>query len=162
MNAVLSYFDGIASLRGWPRVRRGAAIILLMWLPCLPINYLADRYLPVREVGSQVGSLLEIITGLTLLPLAETYVMRLELFLLRKLSQNMIFVCVVSAILWGFFHALRYWGLYAVWPFFVMSYCYLRLEKNSVTQAMVVSTLLHGAANAYAAIVALGHMYFFT
>lgn len=159
MSAFLTYLDGIATLKGLNRIRRGAAIILVMWLPSLLVNLLATRYLPVGEVSSTLGKPQEILFAITLYPIAETYGMRLGLFVLRKAFTNTIAVCVFSAAGWGLLHFARYWGLYVIWPFFVMSYCYLRLERNSITQAMVVSTLLHSAANAYTLLVSLAAHY---
>ena len=131
-----------------------------MWLPAFAINFLVMQYLPVDEVESILHSPGEIFLAITFYPLVETYVMRLGLFLLRKIITDTVMVCVISAIGWGSLHFVRYWGIYVIWPFFVMSYCYLRLEKKSILQAMIVSTLIHSAANAYATLVALVIGYF--
>jgi hypothetical protein len=131
-----------------------------MLLPSALINFLATRYLPVGEVRSVLNSPLEMFLAITFYPLVETYAMRLGLFLLRKVVTNTVGVCVISAIGWGLLHFVRYWGLYVLWPFFVMSYCYLRLEKNSIPQAMVGSVLIHGGANAFATALSFVCSYF--
>jgi len=89
-----------------------------------------------------------LIGGLLLAPLSETMGMRYLFYFLRKISNRLLVISWLSALIWGALHFLYAgWGVHAVWPFFILSLCYLRLEPISIWRAIWLTTLIHAICN---------------
>ena len=148
MERLIHYIEGIGDLRGLPFLRRLGSLCLLITVPSYVISYLSVRFLPPQIASDPYLSLGTIIFSVTLGPLMETYLMRLLFFIFRKFMHETAAISLCAALIIGGLHALQVWGLYAIWPFFVLGICYFRWEKDSVTRAMIGTTLLHSLVNA--------------
>lgn len=157
VNRVIAYVQRIADLRGAAQVRRGAAVALLTWVPMHVIASLAHWVVP-NAAGTDDFSWRwsSIVGAILLIPLAETYGMRLVFLGLRKFTQRPLVLAVVSAVIWGLVHlGFESRGLHAAWGFFVMSVCYLSLEKLSVRHAMIGVTAIHATCNGLSYLICL-------
>jgi hypothetical protein len=160
MKTLIGYIEGVGELRGWARLKRAIGVMVLIILPSYLISYLSLNFLPQQDPVKPIDSIGWLLFALTVGPLAETYLMRFFIFVLRKFIQGALALCTWVAFLCGALHGFNGWGLYAVWPFFVMSVCYLKWEKTSVTEAMVGTTLLHIALNAVGTLVLVAQLQF--
>ncbi|HWA26956.1 MAG TPA: CPBP family glutamic-type intramembrane protease [Lacunisphaera sp.] len=147
---MIAFVQRIADLRGAAQIRHGLAVVLLMVIPTHAIAWAAHLIAPKALAAPDYTWRWDTIAAAVLLmPVAETYAMRLVFFVLRKATQRQWVLYAFSALLWGLVHAgHESRGLHAAWGFLVMSICYLSLEKISVRQAMIGVTIIHATGNA--------------
>jgi hypothetical protein len=90
-------------------------------------------------------------------PWLETVLMWPALWVLKRLIRNSLGVAFASAILWGGLHSLvsPTWGLIVLWPFFVLSLCFLEWQKRSTGRAILVTGLVHTCNNSLPAVAIL-------
>lgn len=98
-----------------------------------------------------------LIVGVIIAPWVETVFLGWILAILKRIIRNTLWVCLVSAVIWGVLHGLQSvgQGLTVTWVFFIMSLCFLEWEKKSRKMAIRVTALIHMCQNGVAFIVML-------
>ena len=84
-------------------------------------------------------------------PVAETFLLSGLLVLLSKLKKPIPVIAVISALIWGGFHALHasFWFFGTVFPFFVFSYAYLTWRPRSYWHGFAAAALPHAMQNLF-------------
>lgn len=145
--------ERVETLRhGWGRkqVVNFVGLVALAWIPAMIIHWLVQLVYP----GPKSTTLFDrphyaIIGGVILAPYLETQTMRFLFYLGGKLTKRETIINLVCSFVWGAGHSVsESWGLYAVWPFYVLGVCLLRLRTSSPTRAFWITTALHGSFNA--------------
>ena len=146
----ISYIWSIGDRKGWSLFRHCCAIVLSSWTLAQVLGRFVYAVFPGPEsLNTFESGWRNIFMAVALMPFAETFLMRMFFVVLRRFSQKPITLSLLSAILWWFLHLpTETWGLHALWLFFVLSLCYLSLEKISAWRAVWVTALMHAACNA--------------
>ena len=113
---------------------------------------------PLNDPPGTGGPVLLVLFGaLFFSPWLETVLMWPALWILKRLIRNSLGVAFASAILWGGLHSLvsPTWGLIVLWPFFVLSLCFLEWQKRSTGRAILVTGLVHTCNNSLPAVAVL-------
>lgn len=145
------WFVNIEHKTGFNLALQIGKAVLLAWIPAQVI------WLSIRQIypGPSDDMIflktpLRAFTVLILLaPMLETYMMRFTYFCLGKFIKTETTLNITSAIAWGILHLnSESWGLHAVWAFFVMGICFLRLRQKSAQHALYVTMIIHALFNA--------------
>jgi hypothetical protein len=159
----VAYVQRIGSEQGWPLFLHAAALVFIAWIPSMMVAYALHLIFPMRKNPAVSLDSIRTSVGMVIVaPLAETMSMRYFFMLLRIFSQRLLTICWLSAACWGAMHWIYAgWGIHAIWPFFVLSLCYLRLEEISLWRAMWMTSLIHAACNGLSLLsqVAIDHVF---
>lgn len=122
---------------------------LIAWVPAQLIWFTAVATVPgpkgVNVFSTPAKALM---IAIVLGPIFETQMMRVVLYLFGKLTRNEALLATCSALVWGVLHVRsESWGFHAVWSFFVMSHCFLRLRPLSLSHAVWFTTAIHAGFN---------------
>ena len=145
----VAYVQRIGSEQGWQLFRHAIALTFIAWIPSMAVAGVLHLLFPAQENPEIFHDRIRALVGMLIVaPLAETMSMRYIFLFLRKVSQRLLVICWLSAVIWGGMHWIYAgWGVHAIWPFFVLSLCYLRLESISLWRAVWMTSLIHGACN---------------
>jgi len=144
----------------WGRAHVTNFILLaaIAWIPAQIIHWVV----PLIYSGPPMSDfyfkrpLNAIAATLIIAPYLETHGMRLIFFILGKFIHRQTVVNLVSSLIWGAIHgSTESWGLYAIWPFYVLGVCLLRLRSSSPTRAFWITAALHSTLNGLSYIVYL-------
>ena len=85
-------------------------------------------------------------------PFIETLFLAALLGILNRLSSNLVFVAMASALAWGCLHAAfgPMWFFGTVWSFFVFSVANLQWRQESFLKGLVAAGIPHSLVNATA------------
>jgi membrane protease YdiL (CAAX protease family) len=149
-SAVVRYIQRVGDLKG--KYLLGHILILgfIAWAPMVLLSWGVQELFPSqRNANFFAAPPLRIVLEITLAaPLVETLLMRYLFMLLRKFTQRTVLLCLISGVIWALAHAdFAGWGVHAIWPFFLMGLCYLRLEPTSQWRAVWVTMMIHGVCN---------------
>jgi hypothetical protein len=149
LDRFVAYVERIGSERGRRLLAHATMLVFVAWVPSILVGYAFHLMFPDQTSPNIFGTPLRVLGEVILAgPLIETLFMRYLFLLLRKFTQKTIVLSAWSAVIWGAAHAIYIsWGTHAVWPFFVLSICYLCLEKISLWRAILITTLIHGGCN---------------
>ncbi|MEH6384269.1 MAG: CPBP family intramembrane glutamic endopeptidase [Colwellia sp.] len=116
----------------------------------LPIVFLLDFLFPNAEVPDfELG--IELIVGAVFIgPILETLLMIPVIYLIRKMTSNIVYVSIISALIWGAVHSLQVplWGIGVFTLFFLMSMAYQYWDTHSRGHALLVVMMIHALNNA--------------
>jgi hypothetical protein len=124
-------------------------ITLIVWLPSAVIWYTVQYLFPGPQSPNYFATTRSaIIISLLLAPILETQIMRIVFFLIEKYTSTESVELLLSSTFWGLMHIYSVsWGLHAVWAFYLLGKCFLKLKKNSLNNAMLLVTLVHMLCN---------------
>jgi hypothetical protein len=131
---------------------------LISLVPSIVIAAVVTIAVPDSEPPGKESPILLVLFGVLFVsPWLETLLMWPVLWILKRLIRNSLGVALVSATLWGCLHSLisPTWGLIVLWPFFVLSLCFLEWQKRSTGRALVVTGLVHTCNNSLPAVAVL-------
>ncbi len=82
-------------------------------------------------------------------PMAETFVMALLIWLLRRLVTRTESLLLITALICAGLHSLAkpLWGIEIFWAFWIFALCYTTWEKKSLLQAFWMTAILHALHN---------------
>jgi hypothetical protein len=82
-------------------------------------------------------------------PIAETFVMAIIIWLLRRVMVRTEYVPWVTALICALAHSLAkpLWGIEIFWSFVIFSMCFVTWEKKSPLQAFWMTAILHALHN---------------
>lgn len=125
--------------------------VLIAWIPAQVIWLSVSQLYPgpSDDLVSLKTPLRAFTVLILLAPMLETYMMRFTYFCLGKFLKTETALNIASAIAWGIMHCnSESWGLHAVWAFFVMGICFMRLRQKSTQHALYVTMIIHALFNA--------------
>jgi hypothetical protein len=134
-----------------------AAFVAIAWIPAMIIHWSVMLIYPGPKSPVIFDRpFLAIAGAMIVAPYLETQSMRLIFFALGKFMRNEMAMNLVSSLIWGAIHsATESWGLFAIWPFYVLGVCLLRIRTYSATRALWITTALHSAINGLSYVVYL-------
>jgi len=145
------WFVNLEQKAGFDLVLQIGKAVLLAWIPAQVI-WLSVRLLypgPSEDLVFLKTPIRAFTVLILLAPMLETYMMQLTYYFLGKFLRTETTLNIVSAIAWGIMHCnSESWGLHAVWAFFVMGICFLRLRQKSSQHALYVTMIIHALFNA--------------
>ena len=124
--------------------------VLIAWIPAQLIYFSVQTIYPgPSESVAYLNTPLKIFTMLILLaPMLETYMMKYMFVFMGKVIKSPTKINVIAATAWGSMHwNSGSWGLYAVWAFFIMGICYMRLKERSTQHAVYIVMIMHAMFN---------------
>lgn len=146
---IVAYVESISDRRGWSLIFHIGVLALIAWIPSILLAFLIHLAFPAQKNPDLFSDPYRAIVGAIIAsPLIETLAMRYIFVFLRKITLKPLGLSGLSAVIWGVIHfPFAGAGLHAVWPFFILSLCYLRLEVVSFTRAILITALIHGLCN---------------
>lgn len=106
----------------------------------MPIVFLLDFLFPNAETPDfELG--IELIVGAVFIgPMLETLLMIPVIYLIRKVTSNIVYVLIISALIWGVVHSLQVplWGIGFFTLFFLMFMAYQYWDTHSRGHALLV------------------------
>lgn len=145
------WFENIETKSGIELAIPIVKIVFLAWIPAQAIWFIVQQIHPgpSDDMAYLTTPFRAITSTMLIAPVLETYVMRFFFYWVGKFIKTQTWVNVVSAVLWGTMHwNSESWGLHAVWAFFVMGICFLRLRNRSTQHALYVTMIVHAIFNA--------------
>tara|TARA_B100000809_G_scaffold256284_1_gene296032 strand:+ start:576 stop:1037 length:462 start_codon:yes stop_codon:yes gene_type:complete len=105
---------------------------------------------PDFEIG--IGFFIE---AVLLGPIIETLLMIPIIYLIRKMTSNILYISLISALIWGGLHSLQVplWGVGVFALFFFLSMAYQYWDSHSRKHALFVVTVIHALNNATVVII---------
>lgn len=162
-NFASKWFENIENKDGVDLLVSIVKAVLLAWIPAHGIWFIVQQIYPGPSENENAVFLKTPLRAFTLLillaPMLETYMMRFIFYVVGKISKTQTKINIIASISWGVMHwNSGSWGLHAVWAFFVMGICFLRLQKRSMQHALYVTMIIHAIFNAlsYAIYLLLG------
>ncbi|MCD4655389.1 hypothetical protein K8T06_15820 [bacterium] len=124
---------------------------LISFIPTFLLLLLSTPFIPDSELHVEMPLTLGLLNFLLISPWIETLVMWLLLWALSVFTENVFILSVISGVAWGIIHGLilPIWGLFAFWPFVVLSICFLEWKKKSVKKAVIITSLVHTCHNIF-------------
>ena len=116
----------------------------------LTIVFLLDFIVPNAESPDFEIGLTSFIEVVFVAPVLETLLMIPIISLIRKVTPNILYVSIISALIWAVLHSLQVplWGLVAFTGFFFMSMAYQYWDTHSRGHALLVVMMIHALSNA--------------
>jgi len=144
-------FLGTPRLPLWKYCVIAAPLALIPSVAVLSIAMFASRLLgvaprlPFHPPMTPVWTFVMVVAT----PVAETIVLAVGLWILRRLISTPFRLAAASAVLWGLLHATAapIWFFGTAWSFFVFSSAYLAWREHSRTYAFVAAALPHMLVN---------------
>ncbi|WP_448569755.1 CPBP family glutamic-type intramembrane protease [Thalassotalea ganghwensis] len=116
----------------------------------LPIGFLLDFFFPNADTPDfEIG--IDLFIGAVFFgPVLETILMIPIIYLIRKMTSNILYISIISAFIWGVIHSLQapLWGIGVFTLFFLMSMSYQYWDKYSRGHALLVVMSIHALNNA--------------
>ena len=116
----------------------------------LPIAFFLEFFFPNAETPNfEIG--MELFVGAVFMgPFFETILMIPIIYLIRKITPNILYVSIISALVWGGIHSLQapLWGVGVFTLFFLMSMAYQYWDIHSRGHALLVVMMIHALNNA--------------
>lgn len=122
---------------------------LISFIPSLLMGIVVSGFAPDNGPTFE-GSTLSILLGVVLFsPFIETLLMIPIFWVIKRFTQNLIWIAICSALTWAALHSLAApaWGFSIVWAFFVFSLSFLVWDKKSRKHAILVTTSIHMCQN---------------
>lgn len=141
--------DELDTARGWGLGLPILKLVLLIGLPSTLIGWLLGLSWP-GPAGPDIFSraAFAILGAILMTPALETVVMRLMFHFGARWIRSPADLNLVCALLWGYVHQQSpTWGLHAIWGFYVLGACFLRLQARSLDRAYYVVILIHALVN---------------
>ncbi|WP_057831332.1 CPBP family glutamic-type intramembrane protease [Colwellia sp. TT2012] len=116
----------------------------------LPIAFLIDYLAPNAEAPDFEIGVRSFFSGVLLAPILETLLMIPIIALIRKVTPNILYVSIISALIWAIMHSLQVplWGIGVFTLFFLMSMAYQYWDNHSRGHALLVVMMIHALNNA--------------
>lgn len=133
---------------------------LIAFIPSIVVSTLATAVfamLGYEDRLPDMSPMFFLIVGVIIAPWVETVFMGCILGVLKLIIKNTLWVCLVSAVIWGVLHGLQSigQGLAVTWVFFVLSLSFMEWWKKSKTKAICAAALIHTCQNSVAFIALL-------
>lgn len=139
-----------------PYVLRGGLVSCLPVVALATITYWtglqpADAFpIPRWPVPDpQLALALGVIDVLVLSPLAETGLVFVPIWILRKFKFRETLIPIVCALFFGWLHTRggNWFALILAWPFYCYTWVLLAHEKRSIDRAWLIASAMHGVTN---------------
>lgn len=116
----------------------------------LSIAFLIDYLFPNAESPVFELNIFTFLSVVLIAPVLETLIMIPIIALVRKVTSNVLYVSIISALTWSLMHSLivPLWGIGVFALFFLMSMAYQYWDSHSRTRALLVVTMIHALNNA--------------
>jgi len=116
----------------------------------LSIGFLLEYFFPNADTPDfEVG--IELFVGAVFIgPIIETILMIPIIYLIKKVTANILYVSIISALFWGGLHSLQapLWGIGVFTLFFLMTMAYQYWDTHSRGHALLVVMMIHALNNA--------------
>jgi membrane protease YdiL (CAAX protease family) len=122
----------------------------------LPVAFLIDYLAPNAESPDFEINVSTFFSVVLLAPVLETLLMIPIIALIRKMTPNILYVSIISALIWAIMHSLQVplWGIGVFALFFLMTMAYQYWDTHSRGHALLVVMMIHALNNA--TVLALG------
>jgi flagellar biosynthesis protein FliQ len=127
---------------------------LIAFIPSVVIGVIAASVIAIlgyKDPLPEMSLTFFLVVGVLIGPWVETVFMGWILGILSLITGRTIYVCLVSAVIWGILHGLQsiVQGLTATWGFFVLSLSFMEWWKKSKNRAICVAALIHTCQNSF-------------
>jgi hypothetical protein len=121
----------------------------------LSVALLINFIFPNAESPDFELGIIFIIGAVIFSPITESLLMIPIIYLIRKMTPNIIYISLISALVWGGLHSLQVplWGVGVFALFFLLSMAYQYWDNHSRKYALFVVTAIHALNNATVVII---------
>jgi hypothetical protein len=116
----------------------------------LTISFILEFFVPNAESPDFEIGLSSFILIVFVAPILETFLMIPIISLIKKVTPDILYVSIVSALIWAIMHSLQVplWGIGVFALFFLMSMAYQHWDAHSRGHALLVVMIIHALNNA--------------